>query len=190
MSRIRNLFGLVLIGIFTTILFIINVFFSFDSYTTFYNDNKDVKKHLVHTLSENIYYSEPLNSLLNYTGFETGYGFFAPNVSSDFVLVFDVTSATDSLIIRRHFPTLRNKESIIRFSTFFGSFLELLEDSTSNFDKNYTQIFLKQCALDIKKEYPEASVVKTKLYLYDFPTLKNYKENSEVVYFKISEYEF
>jgi hypothetical protein len=63
---------------------------TFDGYYGFYYENKTYQKPLVYTACENITQSLPVSMFTSYTGFDTGYGFYAPNVASDFVMSFEL----------------------------------------------------------------------------------------------------
>jgi hypothetical protein len=133
--------------------------------------------------------SEPVSIFLSYTGFDTGYGFFAPNVASDFVLMFDLKDAQGNTLQQRIMPRFEQKESMVRYTSMFNMFLEKIKQAPTDSSSQYTQyldIVIRQIAKNVQSEFPDAVTVEAKLYLYDFPSLERYqkgdtKENAILV---------
>lgn len=167
-------------GIFIILLvvFTIGLKGTFDGYYGFYYENKDYKKPLLYRISENIAESKPINIFTSYTGFDTGYGFYAPNVASDFVMSFELKDQNGKILEQKNLPYFKNKESRVRYTTVFNMFLDKLSDK-NKYDKKYYQyldIIIRQIAAHVMKENPKAASVTTKLYLYDYPTINNFKQ--------------
>ncbi|WP_126652509.1 hypothetical protein [Chryseobacterium aureum] len=167
-------------GIFMILLlvFTIGLKGTFDGYYGFYYENKDYKKPLAYTISEHIAQSKPVNIFTSYTGFDTGYGFYAPNVASDFVMSFELKDQNGNILEQKNLPYFKNKESRVRYTTVFNMFLDKISDK-SHYDKKYYQylnIIIRQMAAHVMKENPKATSVTTKLYLYDYPTIANVQQ--------------
>lgn len=113
-----------------------------------------------------------------YTGLDTGYGFFAPNVSSNFIIISEsnnLLSSSDNL--------LNTKEGKLRFVSINSIFLENVREGFNNTNKEklqYNHIILKQINNHYKKKYG-LSEVETKVFLYDFPRLIDKKENIKLI---------
>lgn len=113
-----------------------------------------------------------VNDFLMYSGMETGYGFFAPNVASDFITIFSLYDERDSLIEEMNFVPLKNKESVMRIASAYTMFLEY-SDTTNTLNHQKCDIFLKGLALKVLQSAPSvASSVTVRLYLYHHPTLE------------------
>jgi len=152
---------------------------TYDSFNKFYNNKKDISKQPFAKVSENIYNFYPIKVFSSYTGFDTGYGFFGPNVSSDFVILFDVYNNRGELIKNEKFE-LSSKEGSLRFVSLNRIFLEqATQTSNIKFDK-YVAIILKQITKYIAKDFPKNFTVKTQLYLYDYPSINKFKSGKKV----------
>ena len=167
-------------GIFMILLlvFTIGLKGTFDGYYGFYYENEEYKKPLVYTVSESIAQLKPVNIFTSYTGFDTGYGFYAPNVASDFVMSFELKDKNGKVLEQKNLPYFNNKESRVRYTTVFNMFLDKISDK-NRYDQKYYQyldIIIRQIAAHVMKENPQASGVITKLYLYDYPTIADFKK--------------
>ncbi|WP_114819502.1 hypothetical protein [Chryseobacterium sp. KLBC 52] len=167
-------------GIFIILLvvFTIGLKGTFDGYYGFYYENKEYKKPLAYTISEDIAQLKPVNIFTSYTGFDTGYGFYAPNVASDFVMSFELKDKNGNILEQKNLPYFKNKESRVRYTTIFNMFLDKISDK-NKYDKKYYQyldIIIRQIAAHVMKENPLASSVTTKLYLYNYPAIADFKK--------------
>jgi hypothetical protein len=171
-----------LIGIFTVVLLVFTVGLrgTFDGYYGFYYPDKKYDKPFAFTLSEDIIKLKPVNFFLSYTGFDTGYGFFAPNVASDFVLLFELKDKNGNVIENRIMPQFKNKESRVRYTSVFNMFLDKISEkgieNKQNKYQQYLDIVIKQIAIHVKEQNANADHVTAKLYLYDFPSLESLKK--------------
>jgi hypothetical protein len=174
-----------LTGIFIVILLVFTVGLkgTFDGYYGFYYPEKEYKKPIAFTITEEIIKLKPISIFLSYTGFDTGYGFFAPNVASDFVLLFELKDAAGNTIENRIMPTFKNKESIVRYTSIFNMFLDKISAEGGTIKDNkyqqYLDIIIKQIAINVKKENPNTAKITARLYLYHYPDLKSYKKGKK-----------
>lgn len=140
--------------------------------------NKNYDKPLAYTITENIAQSKPVSIFTSYTGFDTGYGFYAPNVASDFVMTFELKDQNGNILEQKTMPYFKNKESRVRYTTVFNMFLDKISEKNI-YDKKYYQyldIIIRQIAAHVMKENPKASSVTTKLYLYDYPAIAGFRQ--------------
>ena len=184
----KRKFQLAAVLLLPCLVFIIGLKGTFDGYYGFYYEDREYTKPVIYQMSEAVVQSEPVSLFLSYTGFDTGYGFFAPNVASDFVLMFDLKDAEGNTLQQRIMPRFEQKESMVRYTSMFNMFLEKIkqEPKDSSVYIEYLDIVIRQIAQKVKSEYPGAATVDAKLYLYDYPSLERYrngetKENAILV---------
>lgn len=118
-------------------------------------------------------------------GINAGYGFFAPNVASSYILKITVKNKSTGEIRDFYYPPFKTKEGLNRYHTLLGYFqdrLTILENGLSKktptefkqSDKysDYLDIFIKSIGRFYYKNYSsEKYNVACTLYLYDAPSL-------------------
>lgn len=178
-QRIRNWLSQIhkslLIAVFLSsmaLIMIVNIRGSFEAYYGFYERESELREnHLYQSLSF-IQSNDWVRGGLVYSGMETGYGFFAPNVASDFIVHFSVYNDTDSLLESRDFIPMNTKEGMVRIASAYTMFLEYRDSDSASINIKKCDIFLKGLSLQIlKSRRKEACYVETTLYLYHHPTL-------------------
>lgn len=150
---------------------------AYDSHVSFFNKkpNETVLKYLDKIGGNNIY-----NLFLNYTGLNTGYGFFSPNVSSDFIITHNIYKKSKQNLIFSN-SLFSTKEGAHRFANLNSLFMEKLE-AIEEKDKSkidtlklkYLEVVLNRLNnynLDRDKDIDS---IKTTLFLYHSPFLKEY----------------
>jgi hypothetical protein len=165
---------LLLIAFILTLITVVNIRGMIQNYYGFYYPDKDDKLNdngLYRSLSF-IEDNRTLNLFLSYTGFETGYGFFAPNVASDFITAFTVYNPQGQVIDTSNFIRVRNKESFIRISSAYTLFLEYVKEDTLSIEYQKCNIFLQGLALKILQHVRNADKVRADLYLFHYPLLQ------------------
>ena len=175
MKQKIQLSGILLLLLF---VFTVGVKTSFDGYYGFYYQDEAYEKPIAYEITETMVKFPLSSAFATYTGFDTGYGFFAPNVASDFVLMFDIQDSVGKTIAQTAMPAFKQKESQIRYTSLFNMFLEKVKQKKTedNPYKKYLDLILKQIALNVKKDYPQAASINAKLYLYDYPSLEKYRK--------------
>ena len=165
---------------------------TFESYYDFYYENGNYKENVFSKVSNKIFNFYPIRYFSNQTGFDTGYGFFAPNVASDFLFIFKVYDENDNLVKIENGVQLNSKESNLRFQTINTMYLDKLKNKE---DKNYNEkynkyldVIMKQITKFIKKKYPDNYNIETNLYLYDFPSIKKFNKGEKEKLFLIKTY--
>jgi hypothetical protein len=169
-----------LLGVLIVLLIVVTLGLksTFDGYFGFYYEDGKYKKPLAYKVTEDIIQTAPVNVFIAYTGFDTGYGFFAPNVASDFVLMFDIVDSSGNIIKRTAMPRFDQKESAVRYTSVYNMFLDKIGkqgDQESNKYIDYLDIVIRQIALSVKKDHSGAAYVHARLYLYDYPDMKRYR---------------
>ena len=182
----NKVFQLLLVGVILLVILTSSIKLTCDSYNDFYNQDKHNTKQPFATMSNTIYNFYPIKVFTSYTGFDTGYGFFGPNVSSDFVLLFNVYNEQGELIKNEKFE-LSSKEGSLRLISLNRMFLEQITKTTTVKLDKYVAIILKQITKYIAKDFPKNFTVKTQLYLYDFPSINNFKSGRKVKLYLIKD---
>lgn len=182
MANIRKIKkGLQLSGVVAMLLLVITLGMksTFDGYFGFYYEEGKYEKPAAYKATEAIVDAAPISFFLSYTGFDTGYGFFAPNVASDFVLIFDVQDSAGNTISQRAMPAFRQKESSVRYTSMYNLFLDKISKKDvrdGDLYLQYLDVVIRQAGVSIKKSYPGAAQVKASLYLYDYPSLERFRK--------------
>ncbi len=150
------------------------------NYYGFYYPEKEDEKlssNPIYPLLSRIQEVELYNYFTTYTGLETDYGFFAPNVASDFIVDFEVLDKKNNSIAKVNFVPLSNKESYVRLTTSYSLFLYSEQKNKSEMEKQKSRLLLKGLAYQNLIAYPEAAKIKANLYLYHYPTLEQLHAN-------------
>lgn len=156
-------------------ILICNINLTIDNYYDFYYEkNSKVEKIKIAEPIDKIYFFEPFLTFRAYTGLETGYGFFGPNVASDFLLIFSIYDEHKNLVKIIENVPLKSKEGELRFTTLNNMFLEKLTDKTNPNYNKYLDIIIQQISKYILKDYPPKYTVNTELFLYDYPSIVDY----------------
>lgn len=169
--------GIQLTGVFALLLLVIvlGLKSTFDGYFGFYYEEGEYEKPMAYKATEAIVDATPISVFLSYTGFDTGYGFFAPNVASDFVLVFSLQDSSGNTILQRAMPEFRQKESAVRYTSMYNMFLDKIakkDQQDGDLYLKYLDVVIRQVAVAIKNAYPGTAHVQASLYLYDYPSLE------------------
>lgn len=122
-----------------------------------------------------------------YTGAETGFGLYAPRVSSPVVIYFSIKDESGQ-IVRTLQPNYTSKEVLLRFYSVYGDALNKLK-----VEDGQTQLFdvvLKSLAFKILLENPPYTNIDADVYVYDLPTLRDYPSNPQTTYTHLLHYEY
>lgn len=171
MSRYKAL-QLMVVGFILFVVLTVSIKSTFDGYYGFYYNNKEYEPPVLFEATKKISQTFPFRFFSSYTGFDTGYGFFSPNVASDFIFVFKIFDSEGQLVNLQETLKFNTKESSIRFSTFQTMFLEKLNDETNDKYNRYLDIIIEQISQFLLDQYPPHYTIETGLYLYDFPRIK------------------
>jgi len=179
------------IGFFFThfvIILLVSINSSTDSYTTFYDIKKTGIYKVMLDVTAGVVNTPGISQYANCAGIDAGYGFFAPNVASEYVLEYKLYSKNKQLAEIRRLPGFKNKESIMRYSTMLGGFQEKLlaiNDTTKlkSLRIRYLDVLVKAMGRNILKDEKDIVEVKGTLFLYDFPSLESFHsgDRSEVL---------
>lgn len=120
---------------------------------------------------------EALTTYFHVAGIETGYGFFAPNVSGACKLVFELhypDGRTESQV-----PTVSSDASGLRVATMLDKIGRPQSDP-------FREIAMKMLATAVWREHSDANVIRAVFGIVTLPTLDEFKqglrESNEVLY--------
>lgn len=115
------------------------------------------------------------------TGIETGYGFFAPNVSISHKLVFEVRYPDDR--VEYELPRVAGVAT--------GTRLPLLLDNIARTHYDLLQeTMLKMMAFDIWQEHPEAKTIRAVFGFVHLPTISDFERGEQESYQFLFAYDF
>lgn len=169
------------------IIFTVCVYSSFDSYLSFYKEgDKDFKYPTALLATRN---ALTINGMYQYTtvaGIDAGYGFFAPNVASEYVLEFALKDKKENLLKKTILPDFKSKESIQQYSAMLGIFQEKLKYFSDSSRANplymrYLDVLIKSMAKTKISKNKIVDNVTATLYLYNYPSLHGYRNNNHRV---------
>lgn len=110
----------------------------------------------------------------NYTGTNSGYGFYSPNVGSEFVMSFMVLDTKGKLLGEHQSPiSLQQKESHSRFNLCTFPMMDriMLKEPNEIYDK-YFEVMMHQIAKNIKDTYQTGYKVISEIYIHRSTTIK------------------
>lgn len=126
--------------------------------------------------------NKSVNILTSYTGLETGYGFYAPNVASNFWIKSKIFDKDCKLIETYSNVPFKSKEGLVRFSSFQTIFLDkLMKDMDDNHIK-YIDLLISQVQDYLLTINPNAHHIQSDLYLYNIIKLENFESNKSSSY--------
>lgn len=183
---------LTIVTILLTVVLTNAIRLTYEGYYGFYYENSEYNECNLSKITKKISYSKIFRYFGYQTGFNTGYGFFAPNVASDFLFIFKIYDESNVLISAQNNIVFNTKESAIRFQTINTMYLDKLKKEThKDYNEKYNKyldIVLKQLSNHVKRNYPIDYRIETQLYLYDYPSIKNFQEGKKERLFLIKTY--
>lgn len=186
-TKICQLF---LVGLILAVVLTVCIDSTFDSYYEFYYPNTSHNNPFLYRTTKKISEVKPFRVFCNYTGFGTGYGFFAPNVASSFIFTSKIYDNNGLLLKEVNGFNFKAKESRIRFVSFQTMFLAKLDKKTDQKYNGYLDIIIKQMARYVLSQFPKGCAINTTLYLYDYPRIDEVKnENFRPKIFEIKNYD-
>jgi hypothetical protein len=155
-----------------------NIKLGLDGYYTFYYGEEKDEENIVYRFAR---YCTDLPGCAQWyqlTGMATGYGFFSPNVASDFVVLFELKDANGQVYKTLETPLIQSKEGNMRFYTFLGVYMDKIlskeENKVPDKYERLLDVMLKQLGLYVKR-HTGAQSVGVSLYLYDYPSLREFQ---------------
>lgn len=115
----------------------------------------------------------PIHYYSRFSGAETGFAFFAPQVGSQYITQFLIYDAGGKLLLNLNKPELKQRESMLRYGAFLDLFQALISqvNADDHFDKRYARAILYSLSQRIGKQIPGAHRVDYSLSVYHYPSL-------------------
>jgi hypothetical protein len=167
-----------LISIFSTL--VVNVKGAYEGYYGFYYPDEEdtyIKENKLLRGLNNLTNLKYYREFLTYTGLETGFGFFAPNVASDYLTKFSIYDNDSLLITEKMFPELSQKESRRRIASAYSMFVTYIQNPDDSLNVKKCDIFLNSMANNQINNFKNSEYVEIKLFLYHFPSIEQLTED-------------
>jgi hypothetical protein len=152
------------------------------SYHSFYQTKEAADSNRLYTGLSFVENLRPYSLFLTYSGLETGYGFFAPNVASDFVVEFECLDSTGKVLKENASLLMRSKEGGLRLNTATSMFMYYIKPDSLSTDGEKCKIFLKGLSLRMMEREKNISSVTARVFLYHYPDLVTYNIDKKPVY--------
>lgn len=128
----------------------------------------------------------------NYTGTSSGYGFYSPNVGSEFIMSFTVLDKDGKVLGQHQNPiNLKQKESLARFSLCTVPMMQriIIKESNEIYD-NYFKVMLHQIAEGINDYYSDGYKVIAEIYVQKYPKIQQLLDGETEKFALLERYKF
>ncbi len=128
----------------------------------------------------------------NYTGTNSGYGFYGPNVGSEFILSFTVLDSDNKVLGKHRRPsTIIQNESKQRFDLCtYPMMLRIEQENKNKILDDYFEVLLHQISEKINNEYDSGYKVIAEIFLHDFPDIENSSKGEQEGFKILERYKF
>ncbi len=117
-----------------------------------------------------------------FSGTETGYGFFAPQVGSQYISRFTLYDGQGDILGEYENPGLRQREGLLRYSGFLDLFQDIADAVTPNDSLNMRVARATACSLGERLgEKHGASRVRCQVLVYRYSRLSGFGENKSAL---------
>lgn len=145
-------------------------------------------------LMQRVSHLSPINFYAQLSGAETGYGFFAPQVGSQYISIFKLYDQADQLVLRTNAPGLNQSESHIRYSGYLDLYQAMLfskitnnNASSDSLNIRYAKAILYSMSQQVLQQNPTAARVHASVYLVRTPVLRAFDSRNASQYIPIYE---
>ncbi|MCB0840191.1 MAG: hypothetical protein KDD63_13145 [Bacteroidetes bacterium] len=150
--------------------------------------NEQVKGKALTALEHTGIFNDLFHIYSGYSGAETGYGFYAPNVSSQFMVLYTIKDSLGNPVqvsLPRHY----SKEALTRYFTAFDLFMDKLDEQDEKYDK-FMDIVMKSMALKVLEEHPPYTHIDADLLVYDLPYMEEFQAGKRPEYAHMLHYSY
>ncbi|MEH6305253.1 hypothetical protein RYH73_06340 [Olivibacter sp. CPCC 100613] len=143
------------------------------SYYAYYRTRQEAPDALTEIvqIGQHVFHHSIFRLYAKISGNDMPYGFFAPNIGSQYITEFRLYDTRDSMRLTLSNPKLKNRESLNRYSSFTRLFESLLKeahrpDKHTSLEQAYGRAVAGSMALYLGKSDPAISKVEVSIYLY------------------------
>lgn len=180
----RQTFLSILIALHLVVIFLYNTHSTLTGYQAVY---PSVQKHawydgLLSRVLDPLLQWAPLAWHARLSGIETGYGFFAPQVGSQYVTRFSMLDALGDTIQMVEMPPLQRSESQLRYAGFLDAMQAFIGDTaTADPDElRYARALIHAMAERLARHYGGASV-SCEVLVYRHPPLRGSRQRRPIL---------
>lgn len=174
-NKFQKIKSIIVVGLSLFVICLFSFLSDIDGYYTFYKKDKPLIIKKLDAFSQSL----PINFIGKYTGAETGYGFFGPNVSSDFIFEISIYDENGNIKNTLNRIPIKSKEGALRLGCINNMFIDKLDDIDEKHNR-YLDIILEQITKRIKKDYPKNYRVEMKMYLYEYPSIIQFNKGNNI----------
>jgi hypothetical protein len=182
MTKYKKIILSVLLAFTLLSIVCVNLRSSLLSYYSFYQTKEAAEQNRLYTGLSFVEELRPYSLFLTYTGLETGYGFFAPNVASDFLIEFECLDSNGRKLKENAPFLMGSKEGTLRLNTASAMFMYYIRPDSSGTDGEKCKIFLKGLSLRMMEREKNISSVTARVFLYHYPDLEKYNIDKKPMY--------
>lgn len=162
----------------TLTLIVVSIKWTLDMYISVYKTKEELNRNELYNSLVNITDNGFYKYFLAYTGFETGYGFYAPNIGDDFITESILFNSKDSVLAKVSLVPFKDMESLNRMNTALSMFSRYKSNDTANLEYKKCNLLLKRLATVNLRQNKKATKVKINLYLYHHPTVEEIRNKT------------
>lgn len=156
-----------------------------------YNDlfNEDDEKLNITLILEKLTSSNFYDLYTTYSGTNSSYGFYAPNVGSEFTHSYTIINSELEILDAYTSPEFLQRESNFRFNLCTLPIQDMLLDSLS-ISNSYVKVMEHQISEHLIKKHKEAKCVIARIYLCQYPKTEEYIIGKRRVFNEVVQYNF
>lgn len=114
----------------------------------------------------------------NYTGFDTGYGFFGPNVGSSFIIYHELVGEKETYFIKYDYM-FKTKEGKFRFNKFSDYFMTAITEKNNSQKGKIRLTLLNSINNNLLNEFKYVNCINTHVYLYNYIDYKSFNTSKQ-----------
>ncbi len=135
--------------------------------------------------------SDVFQTYSSYTGTSSGYGFFAPNVGSEFILLFSIYDDQGTLLgVDRYPHSLIQNESRNRFDLYTLPMMQRLKNGKNELLNDYFEVMLHEISRKISINYDQGSKVVCEALMHKYPQIEDFKKGATEQFYPLEKYIF
>jgi hypothetical protein len=135
--------------------------------------------------------SDLYQTYASYTGTSSGYGFFAPSVGSEFILLFSVYDDAGTLLGVDKYPqSLIQNESRNRFDMYTLPMMKRLKNGKNELLNDYFEVMLHEVSRKISNGYEAGNKVVCEAFIHKYPEIEDFKNGYKEQFISLEKYIF